>query len=50
LTILIILGKEYKSRNSSLCSSLRPPVTSSSLRPKHSPQRPVLKHPQVSHS
>jgi hypothetical protein len=29
LIILIILGEEYKSRSSSLCSFLHPPVTSS---------------------
>jgi hypothetical protein len=33
LHLLIILGGEYKSRNSSLCSFLRPPITSFLLGP-----------------
>ena len=40
-----ILGEEYRSLSPSLCSFLhsRYPVP---LRPKYSPQHPVLKHPQ----
>jgi hypothetical protein len=33
LTILIILGEEYKLRSSSLCSFLQPPVASSLFGP-----------------
>jgi hypothetical protein len=35
LNILIILGEEYKSRSSSLCSFLHSPVTSSLFGPNH---------------
>jgi hypothetical protein len=45
LIILIILGKEYKSCSSSICSF----STSRHFMPllsKYSPQHPVLKHPQ----
>jgi len=41
--IRTILGEEYKSFSSSLCSLLHSPVTSGS---KYSPQHHVLKHPQ----
>jgi hypothetical protein len=40
LIILIILGREYKSHSSSLCSFLHPPVTSSLSDPN------ILRHPQ----
>ena len=36
-----ILGEQYRSLSSSLCSFLHSP-----LRPKYSPQHPILKHPQ----
>jgi len=41
-----ILGEQYRSLSSSLCSFLHSPVTSSLLDPKYSPQHPILKHPQ----
>jgi hypothetical protein len=45
LIILIILGEEYKSRSSSLCSFLHPPVTSSLFGPNT--LSPLFwKHPQ----
>jgi hypothetical protein len=40
-----ILGEEYTS-TFSLCSFLHSPVTSSPVRPKCSPQQPILIHPQ----
>ena len=40
-----LLGEEYRSLSSSLCSFLHPPVTSS-LWPKYSPQHPIFKNPQ----
>ena len=40
-----ILGKQYRSLSSSLCSFLHSPVLIP-LRPKYSPQHPILKHPQ----
>jgi hypothetical protein len=43
LIILIILGEEYKSRSSSLCSCLHSPITSS-LSGQYPPQHPVLKY------
>jgi hypothetical protein len=43
MIVLIILGEEYKSRSSSLCSFLHSLVP---LRSKYPPQHPVLKHPQ----
>ena len=39
-----ILDEEYRSLSSSLCSFLLTPV-----RPKYSPQHPILKHPQPTH-
>jgi hypothetical protein len=36
------LGEQYRSWSSSLCSFLHSPVP---LRPKYSPQHPILKHP-----
>jgi len=41
-----ILGEEYRSLNSTLCSFLHSSVNLVSLRHKYSPQHPVLKHPQ----
>ena len=41
-----ILGEEYRSLSSSLCSFLQSPVNLVSLRYKHSTQHPFLKHPQ----
>jgi len=41
-----ILGEEYRSLSSSLCSFLHFPRYLIPLRPKYSPQHPVLKHPQ----
>jgi len=41
-----ILGEEYRSLSSSLCSFLDYPVTSSLLGPNILFQRPLLKHPQ----
>ena len=41
-----IFGDQYRSLSSSLCSFLHSLVTSSPLRPKYSPQHPILKHPQ----
>jgi hypothetical protein len=46
LIMLIILGEEYESCSSLLCSFLHPPITLFPLRSKYSPQHPVLKHPQ----
>jgi hypothetical protein len=43
LIILFILGEEYNSRSSSLCSFLSSPVISSLFGP---PQHLVLNHPQ----
>jgi hypothetical protein len=40
-----VVGEEFRSWTSSLRSFLHSPVTSS-LRPKYSPQYPMLKHPQ----
>jgi len=41
-----ILGKEYRSLNSSLCSFIHPPVTSFLLDPNILLKPPILKHPQ----
>ena len=41
-----ILGEEYRSWSSSSCSFLDSHVTSPPLKPKYSPQHPILKHPQ----
>ena len=41
-----IFGDEYRSVSSSLCSFLNPPCFLVPLRPKYSPQYPVLRHPQ----
>jgi hypothetical protein len=43
--ILILLGDEYKSRNSSLCSFLHSPATSPPFGSKYPPQHPVVKKP-----
>ena len=40
----IIFGEEYRSLSSSLCSFFPPPCYLVPLRPKYSPQHPVLKH------
>jgi hypothetical protein len=45
LIILITLGEGCKSRSSSLCSFLHPPVISS-LSGSYPPRHPVLKHLQ----
>jgi len=44
-TTRAILGKEYRSFSSSLCSFLHSRHLVP-LRPKYSPQHPILKHPQ----
>ena len=41
-----ILGVEYRSLSSSLCSFLHSPCYLVPLRPKYSPQRPIFTHPQ----
>ena len=41
-----ILGEQYRSLSSSLCSSLHAPVTSSLLGSNISPQHPIFRHPQ----
>ena len=41
-----VLGEQYRSFSSSLCSFLHSPVTSSLLGPNILPQHPILKHPQ----
>jgi hypothetical protein len=41
-----ILGKEYRSSSSSLCSFLHSAIISSLRGPKYSPQYPILKLPQ----
>jgi hypothetical protein len=43
---LIILTEQYRSLNSSLCSFIPLPCYLVPLRPKYSPQHPILKHPQ----
>jgi hypothetical protein len=43
-TIRKILGKEYRSLSSSLGNFLQSPCYLFPLRPKHSPQHPILKH------
>ena len=43
------LGEQYRSLSSSLCSFLHSPCYLVSLRPKYSPQQPILKHPVQSH-
>jgi hypothetical protein len=40
-----LLGEEYRSPSSSLCSFLHSPVTLSLTVPKYPPQHPILKHP-----
>jgi len=42
----IILGKQYRSLSSSLCSFLHSPCFLVPLRSKYSPQHPILKHAQ----
>ena len=44
-TTRTILGKEYRSLSSSLCNFLHSPFYLIPLRPKYSPQHPILKHP-----
>ena len=46
LIIGTIFGEQYISLSSSLCSFLHSPVNFVLLRPKYSPQHPVLKYPQ----
>ena len=41
-----ILGEQYRSLSSSLCSFLHSPCYLVPLRHKYSPQHPILKHPQ----
>jgi len=41
-----ILDEEHRSLSSSLCSFLSTPLLPHPLRPKYSPQHPILKHPQ----
>ena len=41
-----ILGEQYRSLSSSLCSFLHSPCHLVPLSPKYSPQHPILKHPQ----
>ena len=41
-----ILGEQYRSLSSLLCSFLHYPCYFVPLRPKYSPQHPILKHPQ----
>jgi hypothetical protein len=41
-----VLNEEYRSFNSSLCSFIHSPVTSSLLGPKYSPQSPIIIHPK----
>ena len=41
-----IFGAQYRSFSSSLCSFLHSPITLVPLRPKYSPQRPILKQLQ----
>jgi hypothetical protein len=42
----IIFCEQYISSSSIICSCFHFPFTSSHLRPKCSPQNPILKHPQ----
>jgi hypothetical protein len=42
----IIIGEQYRSLSSSLCSFLHSPCYLVPLRPEFSPQHPILKHPQ----
>ena len=42
-----VLGEEYRSLSSSICSFFPLPCYLVSLRPKYSPQHPILKHPQA---
>jgi len=42
----IIFCEQYISSSSIICSCFHFPVTSSHLRPKYSPQHPILKEPQ----
>jgi hypothetical protein len=44
-TTRTIMGKEYRSLSFSLCNFL--PCHLVPLRPKYSPQHPILKHPQL---
>ena len=46
LVARIILGEQYRSLTSSLCSFFPLPCYFVPLRPKYSPQHPILKHPQ----
>ena len=41
-----LLGEQYRSLSSSLCSFLHSPCYLVPLRPKYSPQHPILKHPE----
>ena len=41
-----ILGEEDRRLSSSICSILHSPCYLVPLRPKYSPQQPILKHPQ----
>jgi len=41
-----IFGEQYRSLSSSICSFLHSPCHIVPLRPKYSPQHPILKHPQ----
>jgi hypothetical protein len=45
-TTRTIFGKEYRSLSFSLCNFSPFPYYLVSLRPKYSPQHPILKHPQ----
>jgi hypothetical protein len=46
LFIRIIFGEQYISLSSLLCSFFSLPCYLVPLRPKYSPQHPILKHPQ----